>query len=141
MGAMRRLGTRLHVRLYRVTSGRLLGRIGGQPVLLIETRGRRTGRRRETALQYLRHDDSFVVVASDQGARRPPAWALNLREHPHARLQVGKQQIDVRAREALGEEREALWQELTTANRYLPRVAAKARRELPVIVLTPDERP
>jgi deazaflavin-dependent oxidoreductase (nitroreductase family) len=136
---MQRLGTRLHARLYRLTGGRLFGRIGGQPVLLLETRGRRTGRHRATPLQYLRRDDSFVVVAANHGGRRPPAWSLNLRDHPHANLQVGRQRLDVRARQTEGWEREALWQNLTTTNRYLPRIAQKARRDLPVIVLTPEQ--
>jgi len=130
----------LHARVYRLTRGNLLGRIGSQPVLLLETIGRRTGRCRVTPLQYLAHGDSFVVVAANHGAWRRPAWSLNLRNHPHARLQVGPQRLHVGAREAEGREREALWQELTTANRYLLRVAPKAQRQLPIIVLTPEQR-
>ena len=137
---MPHLGTQLHAWLYRLTRGRLLGTIGRQPVLLLETRGRRTGRPRVTPLQYLRRDNSFVVVAANHGDRRPPAWSLNLRTRPHAHVQVGRQRLDVRARQAEGAEREALWQDLTAANRYLPRTAQKAGRNLPVIVLTPEQR-
>jgi F420H(2)-dependent quinone reductase len=133
---MKHLATRLHAWLYRLTRGRLLGRIGGQPVLLMETVGRRTGSDRVTPLQYLTHDGSFIVVAANHGARRPPAWSLNLRANPDAWLQVDAQRLHVRARWAEGEERQRLWQELVAANRYLPRVADKAQREIPVIVLT-----
>lgn len=134
---MKRWSTRLHAAVYRRTRGRLLGRMGGQPVLLMETVGRRTGRRRRTPLQYLADGDAFVVVASNAGAPRPPAWWLNLSADPRGRVQVGADILDVMAREATGEERVALWRQLTAANRYLDRVARKARRELPLVVLSP----
>jgi deazaflavin-dependent oxidoreductase (nitroreductase family) len=139
---VKRWGTRMHAALYRRTRGRLLGRMGGQPVLLLETVGRRTGQRRTTPVQYLAAGDAFVVVASNAGAPHPPAWWLNLRADPHARVQVRAQTLDVRAREATGQERAALWGQLTAVNRYLDGVARKAGRELPLLVLTPhDQRP
>lgn len=134
---MKRLGTRIHAAVYRRTQGRFLGRVGGQPVLLLRSIGRRSGRDRETPVQYLGDHDAFVVVAANAGARRPPAWYLNLSADPHARVQIGAETMDVRAREVLGEERAALWQRLIGANRYLERTARKARRELPLLLLEP----
>jgi deazaflavin-dependent oxidoreductase (nitroreductase family) len=130
-------GPRLHAALFRLTRGRLLSRMGGQPVLVLETIGRRTQRRRATPVQYLACGHEFVVVASDRGAARPPAWYLNLRASPDARLQVGARTIDVHARETSGDERAALWQRLTATNRFLEPAAAKAGRELPLMALTP----
>jgi deazaflavin-dependent oxidoreductase (nitroreductase family) len=132
---MKRWGTRLHAAIYRLTRGRVLGRVGGQPVLLLETAGRRTGQPRTTPVQYLAEGDTFVVVASNAGAARPPAWYLNLRANPHARVQVGGRTIDVRAQEAAAQERAELWQRLTAANRYLERAASKARHDLPLMKL------
>ena len=80
---------------------------------------------------------AFVVIASNAGAARPPAWYLNLRADPQARVQVGERTLDVRAHDVAGRERQTLWKRLTAANRYLDRVAHKAGRELPVLVLTP----
>ena len=111
--------------------------MGGQPVLLLQTTGRRSGRTRTTPVQYLTEGDSFVVVASNAGAARPPAWYLNLRANPHARIRVGARNIDVRAQEAAGQERVALWRRLTGVNRYLERAASKARRDLPLLALVP----
>jgi deazaflavin-dependent oxidoreductase (nitroreductase family) len=125
------------VRLYRLTRGRILGRIGGQPVLVLETIGRRTGRRRTTPLQYLTDDDAFVVVASNRGAAHPPAWYLNQRAHPGARVQVGARTIDVRAHQVDGDERDKLWDQLVTGNRHLEEAARKAGRCLPLMALTP----
>jgi deazaflavin-dependent oxidoreductase (nitroreductase family) len=135
---MKRWGTRLHAAIYRLTRGRVLGRVGGQPVLLLETAGRRTGQPRTTPVQYLADGDTFVVVASNAGAARPPAWYLNLRASPHAQVQVGERTIDVRAQEAAGQERAELWQRMTAANRYLERAARKAGRDLPVMALVPS---
>jgi deazaflavin-dependent oxidoreductase (nitroreductase family) len=74
-------------------------------------------------------------VASNAGAERPPAWYLNLRASPHARVHVGERTIDIRAQEAAGQERAELWQRLTAANRYLERAARKAGRDLPLMAL------
>ena len=134
---MKRWSARLHALVYRLTRGRLLAHMGGQPVLLLETVGRRSGRRRATPLQYLRRREELVVVGSNAGAPHPPAWCLNLNADPRARVQIRHSIMGVRARAASGEERDGLWRELTQANRYMDRVARKAGRELPILVLTP----
>jgi deazaflavin-dependent oxidoreductase (nitroreductase family) len=138
---MKRWATRLHAAIYRLTRGRVLGHVGGQPVLLLATAGRRTGRSRTTPVQYMQDGDSFVVVASNGGAAQPPAWYLNLRADPHARVEVGPRTVEVQAREATGEERAGLWERLTAANRSLERAARKARRELPLVMLVPATAP
>jgi F420H(2)-dependent quinone reductase len=132
---MPRWATRLHAWVYRRSGGRLLGRMAGQPVLLLQTTGRRSGQTHTTPVQYLADGDTFVVVASNAGIARPPAWYLNLRANPHAEIDVGGRSVDVRAQEATGQERAELWQRLTAANRYLERAAHKAGRELPLIAL------
>jgi deazaflavin-dependent oxidoreductase (nitroreductase family) len=111
--------------------------MGGQPVLLLETVGRRTGQRRTTPVQYLADGETCVIVASHAGAARPPAWYLNLRANPHARVQVGGRTFDIRAEEAAVPERAELWRRLTAANRYLERAARNAGRDLPLMVLVP----
>lgn len=135
---MKRWGTRVQAAVYRVTRGRLLGRVGGQPVLLLQTVGRRTGRTRTTPVQYLADGEAFVVVAANGGAARAPAWWLNLCAAPRARVQIGPDNLDVAAREAMGDERAALWLRLIAANRQFHSAARKAGRELPIVVLTPQ---
>jgi deazaflavin-dependent oxidoreductase (nitroreductase family) len=128
---MPRWVTRLHAWVYQGSGGRVLGRLGGQPVLLLQTTGRRSGRTRTTPVQYLADGDTFVVVASNAGAARPPGWYLNLHANRHARVEVGPRTVDVRAQEAAGQERAELWQLLTAANRYLERAARKAGETCP----------
>ena len=87
--------TRTHALLYRLSGGRVLARMGGQPVLLLRTVGRRTGRVRTTPVQYLPVDASFVVVAANAGAPSPPAWSLNLGAEPDASVRVGARDVAV----------------------------------------------
>ena len=139
---MTRWATRLHAWVYRRSGGRSLGRMGGQPVLLLQTTGRRSGRTCTTPVQYLADGDTSVVVASNGGAARPPAWYLNLRANPHARIWVGARRIDVRAQEAAGQERAALWRRfILTPNRYLERAAFIAGRDLPSKALVSSTPP
>jgi deazaflavin-dependent oxidoreductase (nitroreductase family) len=112
--------------------------MGGQRVLLLQTVGRRTGRNRVTPVQYLPQGRDFVVVAANGGAARPPAWYLNLCATPLARVRVGREDVAVLARELGGTERDAVWRQLTAANRYLDGVARKAGRALPVLMLAPS---
>jgi deazaflavin-dependent oxidoreductase (nitroreductase family) len=129
--------TKAHAWLYRKTNGRVLGRLGGQPVLLLTTTGRRTHVPRTTPVQFIPSGNRFVVVAANGGAARPPAWHANLLANPEARVQVRDRRVDVRAVLAEGQQRDRLWRELTDANRWLRRAEQRARRRLPVVVLEP----
>lgn len=128
---------RLHRWTYRVSGGRLGGRLLGMPVLLLTTTGRRTGKPHTTALTHLVEGRNVVVIASNGGAPNHPAWLLNLRARPEAEIQVGGQRIRVRAREAEGAERERFWSRVVQA---MPRYAdykARTSRRIPVVVLEP----
>jgi deazaflavin-dependent oxidoreductase (nitroreductase family) len=128
-----------HAALLHRTRGRVLAKLGGQPVLLLETVGRRTGAVRRTPVQYLRTARAYAVVAANGGAARPPAWFFNLGASRRGRILVEGRWIDVDAHESRGPERGGLWRQLTAANRYLERTQRKAGRELPVLVLEPAD--
>lgn len=93
-----RAGGKLNVPLYRATRGRLFGRVGRAPVLLLTTTGRRSGRSRTAPVLYLADGERLVVIGSNAGNERAPAWALNLLANPDATVQVGGQRRPVRAR-------------------------------------------
>jgi F420H(2)-dependent quinone reductase len=131
----RLLANRAHARLLVASRGRLGARLGSRPVLVLETRGRRSGRLRRTPVQYLRHESGLVLVASNGGRPTAPAWSLNLQARPLARALVDGTWIAVCARTAEGEERERLWAMLAHGNPWLTRAAGRAGREFPVIVL------
>jgi deazaflavin-dependent oxidoreductase (nitroreductase family) len=126
-----------HAWLYRLTGGRLLGRMGGQPVLLLTTTGRRTGTARTTPVQYSADDRTLVVVAANGGSHTAPQWYLNLLASPEVRVERAGETMTLRAREATGSEREQLWRTLTAGNRWLAAAEQRAGRRFPVVVLDP----
>ncbi|HEY2072991.1 MAG TPA: nitroreductase family deazaflavin-dependent oxidoreductase [Gaiellaceae bacterium] len=127
----------VHRRVYRLTGGRLGGRIAAMPVLLLTTVGRTTGKSRTQPLAYTRVDDAYAVIASKGGAARHPLWYLNLRANPLAEVTVGRETHAVRARDAEGEERERLWRRLADVYSGYDRYARKTNRRIPVVVLEP----
>jgi deazaflavin-dependent oxidoreductase (nitroreductase family) len=104
---------RLHRFVYRASGGRVGGAIGGAPVLLLTTTGRRSGEPRPVTLTCFEDGGRFVVVASNAGEDRHPAWWLNLKEHPDATVLIGGTTTRMRAAEAVGEERKRLWTKVT----------------------------
>jgi deazaflavin-dependent oxidoreductase (nitroreductase family) len=131
---------RIHPVIYRLTGGRLLGRIAGVPVLLLTTTGRKTGAPRTKPLLYLADGDAFVVAASYAGEPRHPAWWLNLRADPKALVQVGSRVVEVRAREAEGEERARLWRGIVAQDDAFAEYERRTARRIPVVVLEPVAR-
>ena len=91
---------RVHPNLYRWSAGRIGGSMMGLPVLLLTTKGRKTGQSRTNALMYLPRGKNCVVIASYLGEPRHPFWWLNLEAEPDATIQVGGTRHAVRAREA-----------------------------------------
>lgn len=173
---------RWHPRLYRWSGGRIGGELAGLPVLLLETQGRRSGERRETALTFLPYvvpddpppavpdgpprevpdgpprevsdgrpsagpadrgrfpgraseGDAFVVIASVLGEPWHPAWYLNLVADPNVAVTVGARRIAVRARDAEGEERERLWDEIIARSPDYAQYRERTDRRIPVVVL------
>ena len=127
----------LHRRIYRLTGGKVGGRIANMPVLLLTTTGRKSGRPRTQPLAYTRAGDGYAIIASKGGAAQHPLWYLNLRANPLAEVTVGRVTQKVRAREAEGEERERLWRQLADIYSGYDKYARKTSRRIPVMVLEP----
>jgi deazaflavin-dependent oxidoreductase (nitroreductase family) len=129
--------TRVHASLYQRTGGRFFPRWFGQPVLVIETTGRRTGKTRATPVIFIRDRGRLIVVAANAGSERIPAWWLNLRASGSAVVvHAGKRQLHG-AHLAEGDERQRLW---TAFARTFPQLEIYVRfteREFPVVVLEP----
>jgi F420H(2)-dependent quinone reductase len=128
----------IHNRVYRLSGGRVGGKIGKAPVLLLTTTGRKSGRPRTNPLLYApAGDNGYMVIASKGGAPQHPLWYLNLQANPLAEVTVGRETHKVRARDAQGEERERLWRALTDLYSGYDRYAQKTSRTIPVVVLEP----
>ncbi len=130
--------TTIHRSLYERSGGRIGGRLpGGKRFLLLATVGRKTGIRRVLPLLYIADGDAFVVVASNGGDDRPPAWWLNLQAQPEARVQVETEQHEVVARQARGDELARLWPKLEASYSFYAAYRERTTREIPVILLEP----
>jgi deazaflavin-dependent oxidoreductase (nitroreductase family) len=127
----------LNVFLYRLTGGRISGRLAGVPVLLLGTVGRKSGKPRTMPLMYLADGERWVVVRSNAGDRRHPAWLLNLRRHPEGDVQVGAERRRVRAEEADAETKRQLWQRLVAMYPAYDVYKRRTDREIPVVILHP----
>lgn len=130
-----RLITRLHRSVYSASGGRLGGRILHMRFLLLRHAGRRSGREYATPLLHIDDDGRWVVIASNAGDARHPDWWLNLKAHPEASIQVGREEIAVKAREATDAERERLWSKLEQTYRYYGDYQERTDRRIPVVVL------
>lgn len=132
-----RLSGRLQARLYRLSGGRVGGRFGRSPVLLLTTTGRRSGEPRCTSVLYRRDGDRLVVIGSNTGSERPPAWALNLMAHPEAEVLIGRERTRVRASQVEGSERARLWDLMSDQYHGFDIYRSRTARELKVFVLDP----
>jgi deazaflavin-dependent oxidoreductase (nitroreductase family) len=109
----------------------------GFPLCYLTTTGRRTGGVRTVPLLHLADGDRIVLVASNWGRRRDPAWALNLEATPAARVSVAGIERAYRARAATSEERERYWAEALRVWPGYGDYRARAGREIRVFVLEP----
>jgi proline iminopeptidase len=125
-----------HVRRYRETGGEV-GHIWkrGSKILLLTTKGRKTGNPTTTPLIYENDGDRYVIVASKGGAPEHPGWYLNLEKDPEVELQLMDEVFAARARVAEGEERERLWKLAAQQWPAYDEYAQKTDREIPVVVL------
>jgi len=125
-----------HVRRYRETGGE----VGhewreGSTILLLTTKGRKTGEPRTTPLIYAEDGDRYVIVASKGGAPEHPGWYENLAKTPEVELQVLDEVFPAHARTAEGEERDRLWRKANEVWSHYDEYQTKTDREIPVVVL------
>lgn len=134
-----KLVTWIHRLLYRSSGGWIGGRGPWHRFLLLHHVGRKSGREFVVPLLYIEHEDCWIIVASNAGDRRHPAWYLNLRARPETRIQVDRRHFRVKAREASAKELELLWPELNRAYGFYDDYRSRAGREIPVVVLEPAD--
>ena len=135
-GALKAIG-KVNIPLYRLSRGRLFGRLDRAPVLLLTTTGRKSGVRRTAPVVYLADGERVVVIGSNAGNARTPAWALNLRAHPEAEVEIGAERRRVTARVAEGDERAELWRRMNEQYAGFDDYSARTTRDISVFVLEP----
>ncbi|MET7773905.1 nitroreductase family deazaflavin-dependent oxidoreductase [Nocardia sp. NPDC005366] len=109
----------------------------GKPIVLLTTRGAKSGKLRKTPLMRVEHDGEYAVVASLGGSPKNPVWYYNIKADPHVELRDGTVTEDYTAREVSGDEKALWWERAVEAWPAYADYQTKTTREIPVFVLTP----
>jgi deazaflavin-dependent oxidoreductase (nitroreductase family) len=125
-----------HVRVYRETAGEHGYHWRGTTILLLTTKGRRSGEPRTTPLIHRTDGGRWIVVASKGGAPENPSWFENLMADPEATIQVQGEEVPVLAGTAEGAERSRLWSLMTEVWPAYDEYQGWTEREIPVVVLS-----
>ena len=125
-----------HVDRYRATDGREgYDWQKGTTILLLTTRGRKSGLERTTPLIFRPHGDDYLIVASRGGTDEPPGWYVNLQAEPDVQVQVRGDVFRARARDATAEEQPQLWAEMAAVWPDYDEYQKRTDRKIPVVVL------
>ncbi|MEU3858846.1 nitroreductase family deazaflavin-dependent oxidoreductase [Streptomyces sp. NPDC028722] len=111
----------------------------GLPVIVLTTRGAKSGKIRKTPLMRVEHEGRYAAVASLGGAPRHPVWYFNVLSDPQVELQDGPVKRDMRAREITGAEKAEWWERAVAAFPPYAEYQQKTSREIPVFVLEPAD--
>ena len=107
------------------------------PVIILTTRGAKSGKIRKTPLMRVEHEGAYAVVASLGGAPKHPVWYYNVVADPRVELQDGPVRQDMTAREVTGDEKAVWWERAVEAYPDYADYQKKTDREIPVFVLEP----
>ncbi len=123
---------------FRANDGIVGGMFEGADLLILHTRGAKTGQNREAPLMYQTNDAGYAIFASKAGATDHPDWFHNLQANPEVTIEVGADKLDATARVLDDEERDPIW---TAQKEAYPQFAGyeetAAGRQIPVVMLTP----
>jgi len=135
--------TKLHRFVYHRSGGRIGQHLGrGRLMVLMYTIGARSGQLRAVPLQYYPvTDDGIVVIASNNGHAKHPAWYYNLKAHPEIDVLVGRERRRVCAQEVDGARRALLWPKIVAINPQASVYSGRAAREIPVVLLRTPRPP
>jgi F420H(2)-dependent quinone reductase len=123
------------VETYERTDGREGNEIQGRPIVVITSRGAKSGKLRKNPVMRVEHGGVYAAVASKGGAPDHPDWFHNFVADPHVDLQDGADKASYVARIAEGEERAAWWERAVAAFPPYADYATKTDREIPVFLL------
>jgi deazaflavin-dependent oxidoreductase (nitroreductase family) len=137
---MMRAFNTLHRGVFTASNGRLMGKFQGMPVVLLETTGRKTGKKRSTMLTSPAKDNGNpVIVASYGGAPKHPTWFLNLQANPDIEVTMEGRKRRMRARVATKEEKDRLWPEVVRGYKGYGQYQQRTTRDIPLVILEPQQ--
>jgi deazaflavin-dependent oxidoreductase (nitroreductase family) len=113
--------------------------MASRPLLLLTTRGAKSGQPRTTPMMYIRDGDRLLVIASNLGAPKHPDWYRNLAANPDVTVEVGAETYSARADVLEGSQRERIWAGILERYPFFAEHQAQTTRQIPVVALRPSE--
>lgn len=132
---------REQVEVYENSGGTEGTTLHGRPVIVLTTRGAKSGKIRKSPLMRVEHEGVYAAVASLGGAPKHPVWYHNITADPRVELQDGPVRQDMIAREVTGEEKTVWWNRAVEAFPPYAEYQTKTDREIPVFLLEPSPTP
>jgi len=122
---------------FRANEGRVGGHFAGKTLLLVHTKGAKSGQERINPVAYVRDGDRYVIIASKGGAPTNPSWYYNIVANPLVTVEAGQEKFQARATIAEEPERTRLYNKMVEMMPAFDDYRRKTTRQIPVIVLTP----
>ena len=123
-----------HRWIYRKSGGKIGEGQGKLKNLMFTTAGRKSGKPRDIVITYFEIEGKLLIIGSNLGSPRHPLWYLNLKANPEVTVQIGTEVKSMIAREAVGEEREHLWNEVVSIEKAYASYGKIIERQIPVII-------
>jgi deazaflavin-dependent oxidoreductase (nitroreductase family) len=120
---------------FRANGGKVGGQFAGAPLLILTTKGAKSGVSRENPLAYLEDKGRYVIIASYAGAPTNPPWYYNLVANPTVTVEVGKEKFTARAEIVSEPDRTKLYQKMASIMPAFSEYQKKTTRKIPVIAL------
>jgi deazaflavin-dependent oxidoreductase (nitroreductase family) len=135
--AILKLISKLNVLVYRLSGGRVMGKLKGSPICLVTMTGRKSGRRITMPLMYTPHQDRVLIVASLGGAPQHPVWYHNIMANPDVVIQDGSRIRKMHARQASAAEKAELWPLCVASYPDFAAYQARTERDIPLMICEP----
>ena len=120
---------------FRASAGKVGGQFAGAPMVLLTTRGAKSGKTYVHPLVYSRDGNKYVIIASFAGGPKNPSWYHNIVAHPTVTLEIGAEKFQAKASIASGSERERLFNAQAALMPVFNDYKTKTARQIPVVVL------
>ena len=120
---------------FRANAGKVGGQFAGAPMVLLTTKGAKSGKTYVNPLVYTRDRNNYVIIASFAGGPKNPAWYHNLVANPVVTLEIGAERFQAKASIASGAERERLFNQQAALMPVFNDYRKKTARQIPVVVL------
>lgn len=128
----------INILLLRLSHGRIGNKLGSQTILILHTRGRKSGRDHAIPIAYFEYENLYLIVASNWGKDRQANWYLNLKKDPQAKLEVNGKTVSAVARETQGEEYAHLWKFAVEHHPPYADYQKNTSRRIPIMVFEPS---